>query len=140
MAEPWVAFGNEDFEWLPLVNVRLGRGRTKPSYSIEALVDTGSPLCLFRADLGRLIGFDVEAGPGQEIGGVTTSEREPAYFHTVKLYIAGNWTVRVTVGFVETLHWAGILGRRGFFDRFAVRFDHSVSPPVFDLERIPQIQ
>ena len=46
MAEPWVAFGNEDSEWLPLVNVRLGQGRTRPSYSLEVLVDTGSPLCL----------------------------------------------------------------------------------------------
>jgi hypothetical protein len=76
----------------------------------------------------------------QEIGGVTTYERERAYFHTVKLYIASRWTVRIKAGFVETLQWAGILGRRGFFDKFAIRFDHSVSPPVFDLERIPQIQ
>ena len=140
MAEPWAAFGNEDFEWLPLLNVRLGQGRTKPSYSVEVLVDTGSPLCLFRSDLGRLIGIDVEAGAVQEIGGVTTNETEPAYFHTVKLYIARSWTVRIKAGFVETLQWAGILGRRGFFDKFAVRFDHSVSPPMFDLERIPQIQ
>jgi len=32
---------------------------------------------------------------------------------------------------------AGLLGRRGFFENFIVRFDHSSSPPYFDLEQIP---
>ncbi len=75
----------------------------------------------------------------QSCGGFAANLTEPAYFHTVNLHVGTNWSVEIKAGFVENLSMAGLLGRRGFFENFVVRFDHSSSPPYFDLERISRI-
>jgi hypothetical protein len=75
----------------------------------------------------------------QQIGGFAANISEPAYFHTVNLHVGTNWSVEIKAGFVENLSMAGLLGRRGFFETFVVRFDHSSSPPYHGLERIPRI-
>jgi len=139
MSAPWAAFQNERVEWVPLLNVSLSRKRLPPSYSFEVLLDTGSPICLFRADLGRSLGLQIESGPVQQIGGFAANISEPAYFHTVNLHVGTNWSVEIKAGFVENLSMAGLLGRRGFFENFVVRFDHSSLPPYYDLERISRI-
>jgi hypothetical protein len=139
MGEPWAAFKNERAEWVPLLNVSLSRKNFPPSYSFEVLLDTGSPICLFRADLGRSLGLEIESGPVQRIGGFATNLTEPAYFYTVNLHVGMNWAIEIKAGFVENLLMAGLLGRRGFFENFVVRFDHSSSPPYFDLEKISLI-
>jgi len=72
----------------------------------------------------------------QQIGGFATNITEPAHFHTVTLHVGANWSVEIKAGFVENLSMAGLLGRRGFFENFVVRFDHSSSPPYFELEKI----
>ena len=50
--------------------------------------------------------------------------------------IENQFLIEVFAGFSKKLSVVGILGRGGFFDRFHVRFDHSKSPPEFEIEKI----
>jgi hypothetical protein len=137
---PWAAFPKEVSEWLPELECRLAKKHAKPGVRFSAVVDSGSPFCLFRADLGRQIGLDIHKGVPQDIGGVVSGGSEPAYFQKVSLYIENNWVIEVHAGFMENLSVGGLLGRRGFFENFIVRFDHSSLPPVLEIDRIPTIQ
>lgn len=139
MDEPWATLWKESVEWVPVLRVRVARKHGEPSERYGVIVDTGTPFCLFRADIGREIGLNIERGVKQEIGGVVSAMRGAAFFHKVNLYIEDNWLIEVNAGFVEDLGYPGFLGRRGFFDKFTVRFDHSSSPPSFDIDKIPSI-
>ncbi len=100
------------------------------------VVDSGSPYCMFKADLGRLIGLDVEKGIKHEIGGIIHGLTEPIYFHKVQIYVESDWVIEVMAGFVKKLAISGILGRNGFFSNFQVHFDHSGESPAFEISRI----
>ena len=128
-------------EWLPMLDVRIALAHGKPSPKIAAIVDTGSPWCLFRADLARsfLDNLDVKNGFPYDIGGVIAGVKQVAYFHKIRLYVETNWIIDVKAGFLEDLSVAGLLGRRGFFENFVVRFDHTTTPPFFEIEKIPAI-
>jgi len=133
---PYAAFNGEAEEWLPMLYVRIGKKHAKPSARFGAMLDTGSSFCLFRSDLGRSIGIDVFAGTKQQMSGVVPGASTEAFFHRVNLHIEANWIVEVNAGFIENFTWGALLGRRGFFDQFNVKFSHSDHPPVFEIERI----
>ena len=103
---------------------------------LDAVVDSGSPYCMFQAGVGEYIGIDVPKGVEHVIGGIISDPREPIYFHKVKLYVELDWVVEVMAGFVKKLAVTGILGRNGFFDSFTVLFDHSKHPPEMEVQKI----
>ena len=119
--------------------VRLSRRHAKPSGRFSAMLDTGSSFCLFRSDIGRSIGIDVPSGAHQTIGGVVPGASADVYFHRVNLHVEANWIVEINAGFIEGFQWGALLGRRGFFDQFDVKFSHSVNPPTFEIEKTPVI-
>lgn len=129
-------FKDGGVEWFPTLQVRLWRKHGKPSTRIVAIADTGSPLCLFDANYGRLIGLEIEKGPKHQITGVVAGPKLDAYFHNVSMSIEDNWTIEVVVGFVDGFNVGALLGRRGFFDTFWVRFDHSSIPPTLEIDKI----
>jgi hypothetical protein len=133
---PNAAFKDGDTEWLPILNVRIGRTRAKPSVRFLAVVDTGSPYCLFSADIGRSVGLHIESGSVHYLTGVVAGAILPAFFHRVNLIVEDNWTIEVTAGFSDQFGAGALLGRRGFFDHFTVRFDHSTPTPSFEIERL----
>jgi len=94
-----------------MLDVRLARKGAKPGPRIAAVVDTGSPFCLFRADLGRQIGLEIERGIVQEIGGVVAGMGEKAYFQRVNLYVEMDWIVEIHAVLWRTLallgYWVG---------------------------------
>ncbi len=129
------AFPDEKEMFWPTLMVRLGKShRQTPRF--PAVVDSGSPWCIFKADLGRLLGIDVYAGKKYRMGGVVSGITQPIYFHRVQLYVEMDWTIDVTAAFTEKLSVTGILGRSGFFDNFQVYFDHSLAPPVLQIDHI----
>jgi hypothetical protein len=95
----------------------------------EALVDSGSDRNIFPAELASLIGIDVTATDNvRDIGGVVAGERRRVYFHHVEMELGGPGgpCIQTLVGFMTdfTNIGYGLLGRRGFFDRFAyVKFN-----------------
>lgn len=80
---------------------------------------------MFPGDLGRAIGLDIEPGEPFEFGGVT-GERRTGYFHRITL-TAGKHNYIARVGFMDTMRKGafGMLGQKGFFNRFAMKFDYA---------------
>lgn len=90
---------------------------------IIALLDTGSDLCLFPADLGKYLGISVENGKQLPFAGI--SAKGVAYFHKVTLEIGG-WNHDCIVGFspdMDRMKAPPVLGHEGFFDRYEVIFN-----------------
>lgn len=89
----------------------------------EALVDSGADGNIFPAQIADVLDIDVKSGEKKEIWGVT-GVGEDYYVHSVEL-IVGGWSYDVKVGFLPNIARLGygILGQRGFFDIFVVKFD-----------------
>ena len=89
----------------------------------EVLIDSGADYCIFDAQIGEIIGIDIVAGEKQMVGGITGAV-EPYYLHTVTLTVGG-WPYKVKVGFLHGIARLGygVVGQKGFFDIFVVKFD-----------------
>jgi hypothetical protein len=57
------------------------------------------------------------------------------YFHKVRIIVFGDF-FETMAGFSPDLAVTGLLGRRGFFDNFVVKFDASTSAPYCEIEKI----
>jgi hypothetical protein len=136
LEKPHPALKGERKIWEPMLLVRIGSSKHATSPRFLAVVDSGSPFCLFQASFGELIGIDVTKGTEDQIGGILAVPKEPIYFHKIRLYVEADWVIDVMAGFVKKLIVPGILGRNGFFDNFQVHFDHSEYPPIVDVKRI----
>lgn len=139
LTPPYLAFKGETEELVPMLFVRIAKKHARPTARFSAILDTGSSFCLFRSDIARSVGIDVSAGIKQPIGGVVPGASADVYFQRANLHIEANWIVEINAGFIDNFQWGALLGRRGFFDRFVVKFDHSANPPVFEIDQIPLI-
>lgn len=129
------AFPDENEMYWPTLMVRVGISHQQTP-RLPAVVDSGSPWCIFRSDVGRYLGIEVPSGKRHKMGGVISGGTEPIYFHKVRIYIEQDWVIDVMAGFSDKLSLAAILGRSGFFDNFHVCFDHSIKPPILQIDRI----
>lgn len=119
----------------PVLQVRVGLNHVQ-SPRFDAVVDSGSAWCLFRADVAKYIGIkDITKGAKYPLGGVIANVKESMYFHRVRIFIESDWIIEVNAGFCEKLGVTGILGRYGFFEKFKTTFDHSTNPPTLEIER-----
>jgi hypothetical protein len=126
--------------WTPQLRVRVsGKHLHQHSPSLPAFVDSGSPYCLFHSAVADFLHIDLKSGAQGQLGGVIDDHKESMYFHKVNLTIENHWLVEVFAGFSKKLSVVAILGRSGFFDRFQVRFDHSKTPPEFEVTKIDLI-
>lgn len=112
-----------DDRYRPIIPIELGHSGQTIRY--EVLVDSGADRCILPGDIGRAIGLDIESGESFKLGGVT-GQPETGYFHMVTIRV-GKYSYRTTVGFMDTMRddAFGMVGQKGFFDRFAVKFDYS---------------
>jgi len=90
----------------------------------EALIDSGADFCIFDAEIGEYLGIDILSGNQEVFGGIQEKGGAVAFLHKVKLNIGG-WDYQTIVGFSYDIakHGFGILGQKGFFDKFVVNFD-----------------
>lgn len=136
------AFKDEKFHWWPVVPVRLIYKHSPPTRRIEAIVDSGSPYCLFHASICNSIGIKrLEDGVEDTLKGIVGGKNVPSvpmYFHKVKIVVADG-QFETMAGFSWGLAVGGLLGRRGFFENFVVKFDCSLDPPQIDVERLPRV-
>ena len=70
----------------------------------------------------------LEDGVKDDLQGVIGGPRAPMYFHKVKIIVYGE-SFETMAGFSSAIAVTGLLGRRGFFENFAVKIDASTSPP-----------
>ena len=92
--------------------------------SYEVLVDSGSDSNIFDAQIAEILGLNSFSGRHAEVAGVTGVE-EPIYIHNVDLSIGGHLLKEVEVGFLKSMGRLGygVVGQRGFFDMFVVKFN-----------------
>ncbi len=107
----------------PVIEIRV-KGKTN-SVRYEVLVDSGADICLFDTNVGEAIGIDVKKGKPCEVVGVG-GKFSLYYLHTVTIEVGG-WPYEIQAGFMpaiagNTLPY-GIVGQKGFFDIFIVKFD-----------------
>lgn len=137
--EPHPAFPREKSTWAPIIPVRLIYRHSPPSRRIEAVVDSGSPYCLFHSDVCQSLGIRrLEDGIEESLKGVVGGQNAPEapmYFHKIKIMVVAD-QFETMVGFSPGPAVGGILGRRGFFENFTVKFDCSVDPPSMEIEYI----
>ena len=89
----------------------------------EALVDSGADFCIFDAQIGELLNIDIKSGEKQMVSGITGAQ-ESYYIHPITM-IVGGWSNNVKVGFLPNIARLGygVVGQKGFFDIFVVKFD-----------------
>ena len=89
-----------------------------------ALIDSGADFCIFDAQIGEYLGIDICEGRQEVFGGIQERGGATAFLHNVVLNIGG-WNYKTVIGFSYDIakHGFGILGQKGFFDKFIVKFD-----------------
>jgi len=103
---------------IPIDISYLGRTLT-----YEVLVDSGADMCIFDAQIGEILGIDIKKGQKSFVGGITGKD-ETYYIHEVKIAVGG-WPFEIPVGFLPQMADLsyGVVGQKGFFDNFVVKFD-----------------
>lgn len=73
-----------------------------------------------------MLGIDIKSGKHGQVSGITQGETQAYYVHPVTISVGG-WKYKTEVAFMPTLsqNGHGLLGQRGFFNLFTVKFDYS---------------
>ncbi len=105
----------------PVIPIFLVHDNIEIPYQV--LFDSGSDICIFDAGLLEILGLRLTDGERSQLMGATG---EPAvfYFHSIGIKVGG-WKYNLKVGFMprtEALDY-GLVGQKGFFDIFTVKFD-----------------
>ncbi len=120
--------------WIPILKVSIIVGHAV-SKRFEAVVDSGSGVCLFHADIGKQLGLKLKDRERGDLGGVIGGSKSDVYYHKIKLKVMAD-IIPITAGFSEKLVVAAILGRHGFFEHYTVTFDPCSSRPGLTVERV----
>ncbi len=107
----------------PVIPVILEHKGNKLGY--EVLVDSGADLCVFDSQIGEAIGIDVLANAPKEVFGVG-GKATFFYVHGVRITV-GATSYEIEAGFMPSVVGRvvpyGVVGQKGFFDKFIVQFD-----------------
>ena len=89
----------------------------------EVLVDSGSDVDIFDANVAETLGLTLTSGEKSKVAGITGVE-EPMYTHPINLIVGGHLFKDVNVGFLKRIgdYGYGVVGQKGFFDLFVVKF------------------
>lgn len=89
----------------------------------EVLVDSGADSCIFDAQIAEILGIDVFAGQKKTVWGITGVGAD-YYAHRLTVKVGG-WSYEIEVGFLADIARLGygVVGQKGFFDIFVVKFD-----------------
>jgi len=90
----------------------------------EVLVDSGADSNIFDAQIAQILGLDLLVGKYAKVSGITGVE-ESMYIHKLDLLIGGHLFKNIEVGFLKHMGRLGygVVGQKGFFDLFVVKFD-----------------
>lgn len=108
----------------PIIPIKISvKGRTA---KYDALIDSGADFCIFHAEIAEYLGIDVQSGLREVFSGVEDSVGAEAYFHELTLTI-GDKNIKTLMGFSYDIadHGYGLLGQKGLFDKFLVKFNFS---------------
>jgi len=106
----------------PIIPIKVKSGGSAVSY--EVLVDSGADICIFDGGIGDILGIDVESSERQVVGGIA-GQSAPYYLHDIAIEVGG-WPYKIKAGFLRNVAGGfnyGVVGQKGFFEFFAVKFD-----------------
>ena len=107
----------------PVIEAKLKHRENSIRY--EVLVDSGADICLFDQSIGEAIGIDIKSGKVKEVFGVG-GKASLYYIHPVIIEVGG-WEYKIEAGFMPDVAGRvipyGIVGQKGFFENFIVKFD-----------------
>ena len=106
----------------PIIRVDIFYRRNIVGY--EALIDSGADYCVFHADIADILGIVLKKGSKRKIIGIGGEEIK-GYEHAVKMRISQR-SFQTTIIFSKEIppNSFGVLGNRGFFDKFLVNFNY----------------
>lgn len=89
----------------------------------QVLIDSGADICIFDASVAALLGVKLDPSKKAIMVGIT-GKPELYYYHKV-IIIVGEWEYVAEVGFKPNFSGMGygVVGQKGFFDNFVVKFD-----------------
>ncbi|MFA6273866.1 MAG: retropepsin-like aspartic protease [Candidatus Paceibacterota bacterium] len=94
-------------------------------FQYEVLIDSGADFCLFHAEVAEYLGIDLRKCKKGLVTGVGGKSSE-YFLHEVSIEVGG-WNYSMEVGFLPTIGGRsapyGIVGQKGFFENFIVKFD-----------------
>lgn len=106
----------------PVIPVNVTVGSMTVRY--DALIDSGADFNIFHGELGEFLGLDVRSGRRERFGGIQANYLSEAFLHKIQLSIGGrNFETVVWFSFDIAPQGYGILGQKGFFDIFVVKFN-----------------
>lgn len=109
----------------PIIPIQL-LGYDGSQFRYEALLDSGADTCIFDAGVAEALGIDVRSGTPMAFSGVQNSEADKAYLHKLNLSVGGHkLSIPTLFSYDLSTRGYGILGQRGFFDIFTVKFDYA---------------
>ena len=119
--------GLEHIEKKPLVPIILvsifNRKDLNRFVNLRALIDSGAGFSIFPAELGRVIGLDIESGIKVPRQGIEQSIFD-SYLHEIVLEVGG-WKFETHACFTLVETAFPVLGRHGFFNLFKVTLNYS---------------
>lgn len=106
----------------PIIPIKISYNGFNARYA--ALIDSGADFCIFDAEVGEYLGINVRSGSKEVFGGVQEKGGAVAFFHEITLSVGG-YDVKTLAGFSYDIakYGYGLLGQKGFFDIFVVKFD-----------------
>lgn len=107
----------------PIIPVTISFGKRSLRY--DALIDSGADFCIVPGEIGEYLGIKVKSGQKQYFGGIQEQKGSVAFIHEITLNVGG-FDYKTTIGFSFEIavQGYGILGQKGFFNIFVVRFDY----------------
>ena len=108
-----------------VIPVQIGLNASDGLYAYPALIDSGADICMFPPEVAREIGIvDLTSGRRNGASGVVEGISAEYYIHRISINVGG-WIDEIDAGFMPGLTRLGhgILGQKGFFENFIVKFD-----------------
>ncbi|MEK7147851.1 MAG: aspartyl protease family protein [Patescibacteria group bacterium] len=109
----------------PVIPIKVSAPNNPEGFGYEVLVDSGADLCIFHAEIGEALGIQVRKGKAQEVFGIG-GKASVYYLHKVTI-VVGGWSYQIETGFMPSVAGNvmqyGVVGQKGFFDLFTVKFD-----------------
>lgn len=113
-----------DYTYRPIIPIKLKYESQEIEY--EVLIDSGADDNVFHAEIGEIIGLEVKSSEIKKtflgIGGAKVI----GYQHRITIEVGGHkFNIKAYFAYNLGPSSYGVLGQRGFFDLFRIRFIYS---------------
>jgi hypothetical protein len=111
--------------WRPIIPVILIYKKGMVGY--EALIDSGADFNVFHSEIAQILDIDYKRGKKRQIFGLGNQEIN-GYECDVEIKLQGFPKFESSVVFSNQIppHSFGVLGNKGFFGHFEIKFDYAL--------------